>query len=180
MSSARSKGSSKGRRIVINDASCLIDLHKVNLVEVMLQLPYDFVVALPVAHNELLDFTRKDWRHLSSAGLVQVDLDPGQVGRAIALRSQNTKLTAEDCFSLVLADDIVDAILLTGDAELRNVAVAKGREVHGVVWVTDEIHTSGLLTNRKLIECLNIWLNDPLVRLPAGLLEARLKALAKK
>jgi hypothetical protein len=58
--------------------------------------------------------------------------------------------------------------------------VAKGCEVHGVVWVTDEIHTGGLLTNRKLIECLNIWLNDPLVRLPAGLLEARLKALAKK
>lgn len=126
MSSARSKASSKGRRIVINDASCLIDLHKVNLVEVMLQLPYDFVVALPVAHNELLDFTKKDWRRLASAGLVQVDLDPGQVGRAIALRSQNAKLTAEDCFSLVLAEDIVDSILLTGDAELRNIAVGKG------------------------------------------------------
>ncbi|MGH6712325.1 MAG: type II toxin-antitoxin system VapC family toxin [Bradyrhizobium sp.] len=180
MSSARSKASSKGRRIVINDASCLIDLHKVNLVEVMLQLPYDFVVALPVAHNELLDFTKKDWRRLASAGLVQVDLDPGQVGRAIALRSQNTKLTAEDCFSLVLAEDIVDSILLTGDAELRNIAVGKGCEVHGVIWVTDEIQTGGLLTNRKLIDCLNAWLNDPLIRLPAGLLQARLKALAKK
>jgi len=183
MSSARSKASSKGRRIVINDASCLIDLHKVSLVEVMLQLPYDFVVALPVAHNELLDFTKKDWRRLARAGLVQVDLDPGQVGRAIALRSQNTKLTAEDCFSVVLAEDIVDSILLTGDAELRNVAVAKGCEVHGVLWVTDEIHeiqTGGLLTNRKLIDCLNAWLDDPLVRLPAGLLEVRLKALAKK
>jgi hypothetical protein len=37
MSSARSKASSKGRRIVINDASCLIDLHKVGLVEIMLR-----------------------------------------------------------------------------------------------------------------------------------------------
>lgn len=60
MSSARSKVSSEPRRIVINDASCLIDLNKVGLVEVMLQLPYRFVVALPVAHNELLDFTEKD------------------------------------------------------------------------------------------------------------------------
>lgn len=30
------------RRIFINDASCLIDLHKVGLVEVMLQMPYAF------------------------------------------------------------------------------------------------------------------------------------------
>src|SRR5260370_30699059 len=107
MSSARSKASSKGRRIVINDASCLIDLHKVNLVEVMLQLPYDFVVALPVAHNELLDFTKKDWRRLASAGLVQVDLDPGPGGRAISLPSQKTKPTAEEPFSLVLRLAIV-------------------------------------------------------------------------
>jgi hypothetical protein len=39
---------------------------------------------------------------------------------------------------------------------------------------------SAIAPNRKLIDCLNAWLNDPLIRLPAGLLEARLKTLAKK
>jgi predicted nucleic acid-binding protein len=180
MSNAPSKGSKTVRRVVINDASCLIDLHKVGLVEVMLQLPYDFVVALPVAHNEVLDFTDADWKRFFGAGLEQVDLDPGQVGRAIAHRSRHAKLTAEDCFSLVLAEDIKDSILLTGDAELRSVAVGKGCEVHGVIWVTDEIYSRSLLANVKLAKCLEAWLNDPLVRLPVGQLNTRLRALTKK
>ncbi|MBR0749347.1 type II toxin-antitoxin system VapC family toxin [Bradyrhizobium japonicum] len=180
MSSARSKASSEPRRIVINDASCLIDLNKVGLVEVMLQLPYRFVVALPVAHNELLDFTDKDWKRLTGAGLEQIDLDPGQVGQAIAIQSVNAKLSAEDCFSLVLAEDIKESILLTGDGKLRSVAVAKGCEVRGVLWVTDEIHSRGLVTVNRLIQCLTTWRDDPLVRLPANLLQARLRILTKK
>lgn len=34
--------------VIVNDASCLIDLHKVRLLPVMLKLPYRFVVPLPV------------------------------------------------------------------------------------------------------------------------------------
>jgi predicted nucleic acid-binding protein len=132
----------------------LIDLHKVGLVEVMLQLPYDFVAALSVVHNELLDFTDADWSRFSDAGLRQVDLEPDQVGRAIAHRSKNAKLTAEDCFSLVLAEDIKHSILLTGDAELRSVATGKGCEVHGVIWITDQIHSHGLAANSVLAERL--------------------------
>lgn len=177
MSNAPSEGSKTVRRVVINDASCLIDLHKVGLVEVMLQLPYDFVVALPVAYNEVLDFTDQDWGRFSECGLEQVDLDPNQTGRAIAHRSQHNKLTAEDCFSLVLAEEIKDSILLTGDAELRNVAVDKGCEVHGVIWVADQIHSLGLIDNLDLAACLEVWLNDPLVRLPAAELSARLRLL---
>ncbi|MCC8948211.1 type II toxin-antitoxin system VapC family toxin [Bradyrhizobium sp. Arg62] len=146
----------------------------------MLQLPYDFVVALPVAHNEVLDFTLQDWERFTGAGLKQVDLDPGQVGRAIAHRSQHTKLTAEDCFSLVLVEDLKNSILLTGDAELRNIATSKGCEVHGVIWVADEVHGGGLMNNLKLAKCLEAWLDDPLVRLPAGQLTSRLKVLTKK
>lgn len=179
MSNARSKAS-RNRRVVINDASCLIDLHKVGLVEAMLQLPYSFIVALPVAHNEVLDFTAGDWTRFSQAGLVQVDLDPGQVGRALAHRSQNAKLTAEDCFSLVLTEDNQGSILLTGDAVLRTVAAENGCEVHGVLWVTDEICRCGVLGGDRIAECLQTWLDDELVRLPAGQINIRLRALIKK
>ena len=50
MSSGRSKAPDGEAilRVVINDASCLIDLHKVDLVVSMLGPPYHFVVALPV------------------------------------------------------------------------------------------------------------------------------------
>lgn len=177
MSSARSNSPVKNRRVVINDASCLIDLHKVNLVEVMLQLPYAFGVALPVAHNEVLDFSTSDWERFSDAGLERIDLDGSQVGRAFAHRGQYSRLTSEDCFSLVLAEDHAGSILLTGDAELRTVAAARGCEVHGVLWVTDEIHKSGLLVDSQIASCLNAWLGDPFVRLPAVELNARIRQL---
>jgi predicted nucleic acid-binding protein len=180
MSNARSKASGRNRRVVINDASCLIDLHKVELVEPMLQLPYSFVVALPVAHNEVLDFTAEDWTRFSQVGLVLVDLDAAQVGRAMGHRSQYAKLSAEDCFSLVLAQDNHESILLTGDAVLRTVASGMGCEVHGALWVTDEICRCGVLPDQHVAKCLQTWLDDDLVRLPAGQLQTRLRNLAKK
>jgi hypothetical protein len=72
MSSVPSRGRNDPRRVVINDASCLIDLRKVTLIEAMLQLPYSFVVTLPVAANELLDFSEDDWIRFEIAGLVTV------------------------------------------------------------------------------------------------------------
>ena len=41
--------------VVVNDASCLIDLHKGQLLNVMLTLPYRFVVPLPIRQAEALD-----------------------------------------------------------------------------------------------------------------------------
>lgn len=62
--------------VVVSDASCLIDLHKGGLLNVMLTLPYRFVVPLPIRHAEALDLTDRDWRALDEGGLVTVDLPP--------------------------------------------------------------------------------------------------------
>lgn len=40
--------------VIVNDASCLIDLHKVRFLPVMLRLPYRFVVPRPIAWPEML------------------------------------------------------------------------------------------------------------------------------
>ena len=63
--------------VVVNDASCLIDLKKAALLHVLLRLPYQFVVPLPIREYELLDFTEQDWRMLEDGGLTTYDL-PGE------------------------------------------------------------------------------------------------------
>jgi hypothetical protein len=60
------------------------------------------------------------------------------------------------------------------------VAVGKGCEVHGVIWVTDEIHSRSLLASLKVAQCLEAWLNDPLVRLPVAQPNTRLRLLTRK
>ena len=46
-------------RVVVNDASCLIDLRKGGLLAVLSNLPYRFVVPLPVRESEILDFSNE-------------------------------------------------------------------------------------------------------------------------
>jgi len=47
--------------VVVHDASCLIDLRKGQLLEVLCHLPCRFVVPLPIRESELLDFTPHEW-----------------------------------------------------------------------------------------------------------------------
>jgi rRNA-processing protein FCF1 len=179
MSSAPSKGRNDLHRVVINDASCIIDLHKVALIETMLRLPYAFVVALPVAENELLDLDRAEWRRLEDAGLMVVDLDSERVTRAFELRTIFPALSAEDCFSLSLAERTNECILLTGDASLRQAAGKCKIEVHGVIWVIDELHRLQVAPAKTLVSCLESWRDDRLVRLPSALIAARIRLLTK-
>ena len=84
--------------VIVNDASCLIDLHKVRLLPVMLRLPYRFVVPLPIRCSEAMDLTDRDWRRLDDLGLVTFDPPPERIADVLRLRRLHPKLSANDCF----------------------------------------------------------------------------------
>ena len=80
--------------VVVNDASCLIDLHKGQLLNVMLTLPYRFVVPLPIRQAEALDLTDRDWQILQDTGLFTFDLPPELVDEATRIKTAHPKLSA--------------------------------------------------------------------------------------
>ena len=153
-------------RIIINDSSCLIDLRKGGLLAATLLLPYTFVVALPLVASELLDFGPADWDDLEGRGLQIIDLSGDEVAAAFEVRRRHPGLSANDCFSLVLAQAGPDRILLTGDQQLRRRASDAGVEVHGVLWVTDQLAEHGVMTQIDLANALERLVADPLVFLP--------------
>jgi predicted nucleic acid-binding protein len=161
-------------RIIINDSSCLIDLRKAALLAPTLLLPYTFVVALPLVASELLDFGPADWDDLEGRGLQIIDLSGDQVAEAFEVRRRHPGLSANDCFSLVLAQAGPDRILLTGDQQLRRRAGNAGVEVHGVLWVTDQLAEHGVMTQIDLAEALERLVADPLVFLPDDEVGARI------
>ena len=55
--------------VAVNDASCLIDLRKGQLLHVLSRLPYRFIVPLPIRVSELLDFTPQEWAILDGGGM---------------------------------------------------------------------------------------------------------------
>jgi predicted nucleic acid-binding protein len=153
-------------RIIINDTSCLIDLRKAGLLSTALLLPYSFVVALPLVASELLGFDQGDWEDLQARGLEILDLSGPQVAAALEIRRRYPGLSANDCFSLVLAQAGDDRILLTGDAQLRRRATDAGVEVHGVLWVADQLAERALMLQADLADALERLAADPVVFLP--------------
>jgi hypothetical protein len=162
-------------RIIINDSSCLIDLRKGGLLTTSLLLPYTFVVALPLVASELLDFGPADWHDLGERGLQVIDLSGEEVAAAFEIRRRHPGLSANDCFSLVLARAGEDRILLTGDQQLCRRAGDAGVEVHGVLWVTDQLAEHSVMSRRDLADALEQLVEDPLVFLPNDQVRARIE-----
>lgn len=164
-------------QVIVSDTSCLIDLRKGGLLTIALTLPFQFVVPLPLIAAELHDFTASDWTDLQARGLVVVDLDAAHVERAFALKRQFPGLSAYDCFSLELTRSTPDAMLLTGDLQLRKRASALGIDVHGILWLCDHVEKSGRLAFADLADALDRLLADPLVFLPDGEVTNRITRL---
>ena len=163
--------------VIINDASCLIDLRKGRLLHVMLKLPYRFVVPFPIRQSELLEFTPQEWQLLTDGGMEIFDLSPTLVSEAIQVKAAFPRLSANDCFCVVATRCHENGILLTGDSLLRRVASAEGLEVHGVLWIVDELMKTNACDHELLASALAIWRDDLSVFLPPKLIAERLRRL---
>jgi predicted nucleic acid-binding protein len=166
--------------VVVNDASCLIDLRKGRLLHVVLKLPYRFVIPLPVRHSELLDFTSQEWQFLEDGGMETFDLPAELVTEAYGIKAEHAKLSANDCFCLVATRCRDNALLLTGDGLLRRVAGERGLRVHGVLWVIDELKAAACCADELLISALKLWKDDKAVFLPDFEINSRLKSLGER
>ena len=165
--------------IVVSDTSCMIDLRKAGLLDSLLQLPHSFVMPDALFEDEWLCLTQNEKQTLRDLGLDVRSL-PGQlVERAARHFNRHARLKLNDCFALVLAEDIQDCILLTGDNPLRGIAEANGIEVHGVLWTIDEMEVYGVLPPQALHDALSLFQEDDLVFLPADELSRRKRRLAQ-
>lgn len=167
-------------RIVVSDTSCMIDLRKGGLLGAMLQLPYSFVMPDTLFENEWLGLSADEKRALLNLGLEVRTLPGSLVQRAAQYFNQHARLALNDCFALVLAEQNEDCILLTGDSLLRRIAAGKGIEVHGVLWVTDEMEAQGVISVEVLHNALQLFLEDELVFLPADETRQRIRRLVRQ
>ena len=163
---------------IVNDASCLIDLRKGGLLGVVCDLPYRFVIPLPVRVSEVLNLSEAEWRALDEADMITHDLTMEEFGQALAVRERHPGLSANDYFCLVTAR-VYPGILLTGDALLRRVAEKNGLRVHGVLWVVDELEAAEVCSRSLLSRALKAWQSDETVFLPPHEITTRLDHLAE-
>ena len=166
-------------RLIVSDSSCLIDLRKASLLEAFLGLPYEVLIPDALFEEELVRFTPAQKDLLLRGGLKIVDLPAESVLRAREIANGNPQLSIHDAFAFALAESCENCVLLTGDGGLRALAESNRLEVHGTLWVIDQIHNLGLATTEVLLAVLHGFAHDPTFRLPRRELAAQIRRYKK-
>ncbi len=128
-------------RLLISDANILIDIEHGNLTSAVFCLPYEITVPDVLFELEL----KEKHSHLLTIGLKVKSLTSVFVKKIEDLRTRYPQPSIMDHMALALAQQ-ENCPLLTGDKALRTAAKIEGVEVHGTIWIVEQLLT------RKLIE----------------------------
>jgi predicted nucleic acid-binding protein len=123
---------SRSRYII--DTNVLIDLYRGQILRQFFALPHHFI-SPDVIIDELLD---PDGRELMHLGLERGELSGERVLEVEELSRYHRNIAVNDLFALVLAIS-TRLPLLTGDNRLRSLASKHNVQVHGTLWVLDEM-----------------------------------------
>ena len=139
--------------ILIADASILIDLAVVGRVS-----------ALPaIARTEVLDVVLEECDHPSQptlrtdvveSGITVVETDVSWVGAAQAFR--RPALSVPDALNLYYARSR-NRVLMAGDRPLREAAQEVDVEVHGTIWLVEQLASRRLVDASELCVWLDRW-----------------------
>ena len=167
-------------KIVVSDASVLMDLAKVRLIEAAAALPFDFMIPESIRLNELLDLGAYTSDDLIRLGFRPGTLEAADTGVALAyFRTHRRKLSINDCFAWRLAE-VHAGILMTGDGDLRALAATSGVEVHGTLWVAELIGQHETCARQALVDALDILDADDRTHLPRAPLRALRGKLSRR
>jgi hypothetical protein len=157
--------------ILVSDTSVLIDLERGGLLEPAFSCGLTMVVPDLLYARELASDNGPLLRKL---GLGVVALNPDEVNFAQELRRHQPGLSLPDRFALSCARR-ADHALVSGDKLLRTEAQTQQCVVYGLLWILDQMESSGLVGPAMLHEGLSrIW-NHPRRRLPKTEVMERLK-----
>jgi predicted nucleic acid-binding protein len=168
-------------QVVINDASILIDLHRLGLLKELASLPYQLWIPDSIWEDELLSISEEEKQELSQ-GFRLGELSGVQVLEAQRLLSATPRLSLNDCFALVLAKSKSGCILLCSDRLMRSTAESMEIKCHGLFWTFDRLFEFEICSASRIFTSLKSLLTDPRTRMPKALLQdytTRYSKLAK-
>lgn len=164
-------------QLVISDTNILIDLHTADLLDYFFSLPFE-VHTTDFVLDEIERTDQKDSIHeiLHGGRLIVDSIFPEQMPEMISLQVGNLSLT--DC-SVWFYARTTGAILLTGDGRLKKKAQEDGIQVHGILFVFDELVRLGLIQSTSAATRLETLANYN-NRLPKEEVDRRLQEWKSK
>ena len=128
-------------QLLISDANIFIDLLEGDILELLFELPFEFIAPDILYYEELEELHS----HLLDMGLKLGTLDETEMELVGHLANQYRDPSRSDCMALVLAQK-ESCPLLTGDRALRTAASQEGVPVNGTIWLIEQLLGHRLLT----------------------------------
>ena len=152
----------------VTDSNIWIDLAAGELLDEAFRLPFRWVAPDAVV-AELLT---PDGQELKGRGLVELGLSGTGVLEVLRLRGKYPSPSITDLFALALAKTEA-CLLLTGNRHLRLAAEGEGNEVHGTLWLLDEMVARRVVNTEQAAQALDRMVAQGR-RLPAAEVQLRL------
>lgn len=138
------------------DTNTILDLYFGDVLEEIFQLPCTFIV------TDFLTIELHDppFHTLSELGLRVESLNSDEVREISEILSEYPKPSYQDISVMVLARSR-GTILITGDVDLRHVAMAKGVDCYGTCWLIDYLANQHIITFTEAIEAYELIQRKP-------------------
>ena len=150
--------------VAVNDATLLMDLFELDLVEKFFELPIGFHITQLVIREleeyqilgleKFIEIKRLKVRHLTLT----------EIGSLNDNYPDTMSLTQEDLSIYFHAKELPNCMILTADNRLKKEAMRQGFEVHGILWVFEKLVQNKILSHEVAISKLNI-----LMKMNAGI-----------
>ena len=129
-------------KIAVKDANILIDLELMGLFDLWFQLPYETLTTSLVVQE-----LRKGGHELALGyvgnNIESVAIDVFELAQELE-RYEDSGLSEPDVSVLYLAK-LKRALLLSGDGKVRDTAAIEQVEIHGTIWILDQLIEHNIL-----------------------------------
>lgn len=158
--------------ILVADTSIFIDLGRGELLEAAFSCGLTMVVPDLLFRREL---QTENGAYLKRLGLGVVSLSAKEVAFAQELKTLRSALSLPDCFALSCATRD-QHLLVTGDKkDLRAEAVKRLGDVKGLLWILDQMDSSGQIDLKLLADGLAQIAQHPRCPIPQQEIKMRLE-----
>jgi predicted nucleic acid-binding protein len=156
-------------KVYVSDTNIWIDFHHAALLEELFRLPFSLCCTDFVA----LELDNPELTPLVELGLMVESLSADEIERLQELSHQhnNPSLADMSCYFLAREQNLP---LLTGDGQLRALAIRERVEVRGVLWLLDQMVEHVVISPVRAAEALRTMLEKN-ARLPQRECQLRLE-----
>ena len=146
-------------KIIVNDANILIDLVDLKILPYFFQLEFEFHTTAIILDELFEEQKEALFPYIETGSLIVDDISDEDLIEILLIRATKPNLSEQDCSAFYQAQKD-KAALITSDNTLRKFAQANNLEVHGHLWVFDNLVNNEILTGitaiKKLEELCNV------------------------